>query len=227
MNNFIRFCSLFKVIHYLCSIKFYYMKHLLSKQQAEIILEPYLLKIQEAIESGFNDHLATINFHHSNGVYVAFNKKEKANIIHGLIRARIKKMFEGDTEVRTGNFNGVFGIQIKDNIFIRFKKINKDFGTSNILTKQTSDYKNQIEIPGIPEATTLLYAGYLPDLTWTSLKNIYIFCKLGDNLMWQIGLNGSIEQNIINFKPIGSEQEETIQKRVKVKDNQIKKTGTK
>ena len=136
-------------------------------------------------------------------------------------------MFEGDTEVRTGNFNGVFGIQIKDNIFIRFKKINKDFGTSNILTKQTSDYKNQIEIPGIPEATTLLYAGYLPDLTWTSLKNIYIFCKLGDNLMWQIGLNGYVEQNIINFKPSGSEEEVTIQKRVKVKDNQIKKTGTK
>ena len=59
------------------------------------------------------------------------------------------------------------------------------------------------------------------------MKNIYIFCKLGDNLMWQIGLNGSIEQNIINFKQIGSEQEVTIQKRVKVKDNQIKKTGTK
>jgi len=227
VNNFIRFCNLLKVIHYLCSINFYYMKHLLSKQQAEIILEPYLLKIQEAIESGFNDHLATINFHHSNGVNVAFNKKEKANIIHGLIRARIKRMFKGNIEVRCENFNGVFGIQIKDNIFIRFKKINKDFGTSNILTKQTSDYKNQIEIPGIPEAATLLYAGYLPDATWTSLKNIYVFCKLGDNLKWQIGLNGSIEQNIINFTPIESEGEVTIQKRVKLKDNQIKKTGTK
>ena len=45
--------------------------------------------------------------------------------------------------------------------------------------------------------------------------------------MWQIGLNGSIEQNIINFKPIESEEEVTIQKRVKIKDNQIKKTGTK
>lgn len=218
-----RFCSLFKVIHYLCSINFYYMKHLLSKQQAEIILEPYFLKIQEAIESGFNDHLATINFHHSNGVYVAFNKKEKANIIHGLIRARIKKMFEGDSEVRSGNFNGVFGIQIKNNIFIRFKKINKYYSTSNISTKQTSDYKNQIEIPGIPDAATLLYAGYLPDSTWTSLKNICIFCKLGDNLEWQIGLNGSIEQNIINFTPSGSEEEVTIQKRVKVKDNQLKR----
>ena len=54
MNIYIRICSLFKVIHYLCSINFYYMKHLLSKQQAEIILEPYFLKIQEAIEGGFN-----------------------------------------------------------------------------------------------------------------------------------------------------------------------------
>jgi len=72
-----------------------------------------------------------------------------------------------------------------------------------------------------------LYAGYTPDATWTCLQNIYILCRLGENLRWEIGLNGYVEQNIINFKPIGSEQEVTIQKRVKIKDNQIKKTGTK
>ena len=227
MNIYIRFCSLFKVIHYLCSINFYYMKHLLSKQQAEIILEPYFLKIQEAIESGFNDHLATINFHHSNGVYVTFNKTEKANHIHALIRARLKVAFKDCPEVKIGYINRVFGILINNSLFIRFKKINKDRSTSNISTKQTNNYKNQIEIPGIPADTTLLYAGYTPDATWTCLQNIYILCRLGDNIRWEIGLNGYIEQNIINFKPSGSEEEVTIQKRVKVKDNQIKKTGTK
>jgi hypothetical protein len=193
-------------------------RNILTKKEAENFLTPYLDKIVGAISDAFNDYLKIVE----SGNY-ELRKTTIAGLIHDMTRKKIKCLFIDDENIEAKEYNKIFGIKICDKLLIRFKKINDDFSTSNIQTLQTIQYANQLEIEGFPENPTLLYAGYMPDATWTSIKNIYLMCKHGDNLLWQIDLTGSMEQTELNFNNKTEDIEEYIVSRVKVKTKEEKK----
>lgn len=159
------------------------MKSILQIEDAQLILADYNTKIAESIKSGFDDCLGFVTEINKNGKIVEFNKTVLAGMVHTFIKARIKENFNDIENIETKEFNRIFGLHINQIIFIRFKKINNDFSTSNIKTKQTQKFERQNEIDGLPKKSTFLYAGYIPDPTWTSIKNIYIMCKSGGNII--------------------------------------------
>ncbi len=201
------------------------MKQILSLEQAKMVIKPYKEKLYNAIESAFHKHLEVIDFLHNGGLPVKFTKTAKATNIHEFIKAYLKKYFVDRPDINIGVINGIFGILIENQVFIRFKKMDKNFFTSNIQTIQTKKYGDQDEIFGLGPNVTFLYCGYVPDPTFTFIKNIHIVCKHGDSFKWNISVSSSSEQMELSFDDQGKDV--TIISRVKLKEGiqKIKKTS--
>jgi hypothetical protein len=205
---------------------------ILPYEKAIKVLEPYSEKITESIYQGFDDFQKVSNqMMDITGGYLKTERRTKACLIHDLIRNRVTKNFEAIENVETRDFNGIFGLKLGDELFIRFKKMNPDYSSSSVQTKQTKKYLNQMSIEGFPEEHTFLYAGYIPDDAWTSVKGIYLACWDGKVINWVENMEthiGAIQTKL--ELEIEIPQEEPTRKRVKLKDPEqektIKKTGT-
>lgn len=215
-------------IHYICNKKnkMGNSRKIIGRAEAEEVLKPYYRQIVNAMESAFNDYLNVVNKRNAEGQRSEFRKSTIAGMVHDFTRIRIRDQFLNNEGVVVREYKKIFTLKILDKVLIRFKKLNADYSTSNIKTKQTIQFAHQHEIDGFPEIPTFLFAGYMLDETWTSIKNIYLLCKLGENLIWQIDLNGSVEQARLDIDYNATEVEIVIPSRVKVKIKEIKRSKT-
>ena len=192
-----------------------------ERQEIEKIIEPHYEKIVTAMSMAFEDYM---NFTQSYSRLPEFdlNKRTITSLIHDFTRARIQISFSGVDDVKVGTYNKIFGLVIDDQVFIRFKKIKPDYSTSNIPTKQTRDYEQQqIEFLELPSKPVYLYAGYMLNETWTSIKDLYIMCKQGKVIHWIKDLSGTVEQSQLPFIEIPNVPE--IEKIVRVKPKESNK----
>lgn len=201
-------------------------RYIITQLEAQTILTPYYEKIAKAVCDGFEDYLKIANCSTDKVGYVDYETRTKACIIHDHIKNRINEAFQDVPEVETGKWNGIYGLKINDDLFIRFNKINDDFTSKGRRTKQSKDYKNQITIEGFPDEPTLLYAGYKPDASWTQIKGVYITCWDGESRQWieEIISHRSITQTSLPFEP--QEQENPKRVRIKIDQKPETKTGT-
>ncbi|HMO40231.1 MAG TPA: hypothetical protein PKC76_03960 [Saprospiraceae bacterium] len=198
-------------------------RKIFSHSEAKVILSPYYERIAKAVLDGFGDYLKIANCSVENVGFVEYEPRTKACIVHEHIKNRVQEAFQGMTEIEARKWNGVFGLKINEDLFIRFNKINDDYSSRGYMTKQAKCYKNQMIIDGFPDEPTFLVAGYSPDASWTQIKGIYITCWDGENLQWVeeiISHKSSIQTTI----PFANTEQET-QKRIKLKTD--KKPDTK
>jgi hypothetical protein len=87
----------------------------------------------------------------------------------------------------------------------------------------------QGQIDGFPEQPTFLFAGYIPDSTWSNIKGIYVACWIGNTLEWvdEFG-KYSAEQAVLDFDAKEDTEVTEIEKRIKLKRGSQgdRKTGT-
>jgi hypothetical protein len=87
----------------------------------------------------------------------------------------------------------------------------------------------QLQIEGFPEKPTFLFAGYIPDKSWSTIKGVYVACWIGKVLEWvdEFG-KYSTEQTTIDFDAANKEAFKEIEKRIKLKGGKKgdKKTGS-
>lgn len=181
------------------------------------------------------DHWKSVQaFSYNEMGLVNFKPRTKACFVHDVISTKILEEFSQDSEIRIGEFNGVFGFLYKDLFFIRFKKLDsKSFKGSNVSTRQTKKYHSQnSEIEGLNDRPTILYAGYTLDKTGIDLLGIYFVCRDGDSIEWvdQIGTTYDFEQVSFDFDSVKQDEkqiENVVKARVKaIKANKKKGTGT-
>jgi hypothetical protein len=195
------------------------MKNILSQREVEEIINPYYDKLMDSMYKAFSDFQNI----HRNCISIPnldLNKRTIASLVHDFTQARIIEAFSGMDNVYIGKFNKIFGLVIENKVFIRFKKINPDFSTSNIPTKQTRDYEDQqIEFAGFPSRPVYLYAGYQLNSTWTDINNLFIICKEGKNFQWIKNLTSSYEQQSLTFDDMSIKVESESTNRVKPKES--------
>jgi hypothetical protein len=201
------------------------MKSILPVEEAESVLNVHFDTIAKCINDGFEDCQGFISEWNKNKKPINFEKRTIANLVHDFIKGRIKDQYSENENVETKEFNKIFGLHIDKKFLIRFKKINTDFTTSNIKTKQTKNFEKQAEIEGLPKQATFLYAGYIPNPTWTSIKDIFIMCKSGGNIIWVKNLTSFAEQTQFTFENVEIDIAKQSS-RVKVKVGEKKATGT-
>jgi hypothetical protein len=193
-------------------------KKLLDYDEADEILKPYYDSIVASIYKGYNDFKLMQSIMSDSGNLADFEIRTRASFIHDQIRKHLTQCFENNSNVSVGQFNKLFGIVIEKKMFIRFKKINSNYSTSNINTIQTRNFSMQTGIEGIPEQVTHLSAGYTPNRFWTDIQDIQIMCKIGEQLRWSKNLNSHIEQLEFKFETKNTTEEIIIPK-IKLKSS--------
>ncbi|HTN36046.1 MAG TPA: hypothetical protein VL053_03170 [Arachidicoccus sp.] len=194
-------------------------RKILRLKEAKPILDSIHKHLVSSIHEGFEDWLKIREFiNNFEGGPVNYKPRTKAGIIHEHIEKYIRINLADTEGVIIDEFNGVFGIHLQDELFIRFKKMDKDYATSNISTRQHRTFIKQGQIEGFPEKPTFLFAGYLPDNTWSTIKGVYVACWVGKNLEWvdEFG-KYSVEQTILDFNEKEKEPFIEIEKRIKIK----------
>lgn len=192
------------------------------------ICDPIRKELNQCIRKGFEDWLLIREFANSleQGM-VEYHARTKANIIHEHIRKYIISGLKDKPEIKIDTFNGVFGLIIANELFIRFKKMDSGYDIRNIPTKQHLEFKAQGNIQGFPEHPTFLFAGYIPDLTWSKITGIYLACWINDTLEWVDDVGRlSLEQGILPLDATESEIHSEIEKRIQLKNKKNKKTGS-
>lgn len=206
-------------------------RKILRLKEAQPLLEKIHTDLVGAIRSAFNDWLRIREFSNTlDGGPVNYKPRTKAGIIHDHIEKFIRANFYGQEGILVDDFNGVFGMVLQNELFIRFKKMDSTYSVRSLYTRQHSKYMQQSYIEGFPEMPTFLFAGYIPDRTWSAIKGIYVACWIGDTLEWvdEFG-KYSAELAILDFDTAENKVITEIEKRIKLKAGKKKggrKTGT-
>jgi hypothetical protein len=204
---------------------------ILRLKEAEPLLQTIHQDLVDAIRSAFSDWLRIREFANTlDGGPVTYKSRTKAGIIHDHIKKFILGNFQGREGIVVDDFNGIFGMVLQDDLFIRFKKMDSTYSVRSLYTRQHAKYMKQHQIVGFPEKPTLLFAGYIPDKTWSSIIGIYVACWIGNTLEWvdEFG-KYSAELAVLDFDAKEPEVIKQIEKRIKVKGGKKaggKKTGT-
>lgn len=92
------------------------------------------------------------------------------------------------------------------------------YSVRSLYTHQHTTYMKQGQIEGFPEKPTFLFAGYIPDRTWSTIKGIYVACWINDTLEWvdEFG-KYTAEQAVLDFDQKESKTIDEIEKRIRLK----------
>lgn len=199
-------------------------RKIISLEEASTILEPYYDNLVSCIGGGVNDYFKIKEFVDSFGRFTKHENRTKGSIIHDQIKARISETFGEDSLFES---NGVFGLKINNDFLIRFKKLDDYKKVAGYKTNQYIKYMGQSIIDGFPDTPTFLFAGYIPDKSWTSIKGIYIACWNGSTIEWfdEIGKYAVQQLNIFQ-QPATEEEQNRMRVRLKRNKNDINKNKT-
>jgi hypothetical protein len=160
------------------------MRNRMTKEQADQILSPFIPTINSSIKKGFSDF---INGHgrYSKKKSLELKGRTKATLIHNYIIERIRKSFEDVPQVTVKEYRGVFGLHLRNQLFIRFNKFNSRLEPSKAKTKQRVRFENQqTVIPGFPRKPLFLYAGYTFSSSMTGIESINIANRFKGKHEW-------------------------------------------
>ncbi|MET3125459.1 hypothetical protein ABID42_000547 [Arcicella rosea] len=204
-------------------------RNIISLEEASIILEPHYSNIVNSIVGGFEDYQKISEFANTLGRPVTFGGCTKGSLIHDQIRVRITEQYEESNLFEARKWNNIFALKLEDDVLIRFKKLDKNKGIANYRTEQHIKFMAQSLIDGFPDQPTFLFAGYIPDKTWTSIRGVYIACWNGKTIEWfdEIGKYCVRQLNIFE-EPATEELEKRFRVRLKnkFKIQSEQKTGT-
>jgi hypothetical protein len=191
-------------------------RRILSFEEAQDIISPYLERYLECVRKGFADYIKINEFKNSLDVYSDFAIRTRAGIIHDRICGHITEAFRDEPSLTVGEWNQVFAVKFADLIFLRNKKFRHNGKVSSYYTPQHKAFLKQAIIDGFPNEPTFIIGGYIPNDTYTDLKGIYLGCWSADGLEWftKVG-EYVVEQGRLVFPEF---EEQETKKRTKIKD---------
>jgi hypothetical protein len=197
----------------------------ISKEKVLAILDLYMPRMADCIMAGWNDY-ATIYApqHHIH------TPRTRASIIRDHIVAHVRETFDNVRNVVIiDKRSGLFCLEVKGLVVVRFKKLNEQMRTSNIPTQQALAFEQQMSLPDIPHDAAHINAGYSPDKLWTNLKGIFIAAPNGKKIDWfvEIGDNGKampVVELFVQPTPSPASSSSRVRPRAKKSDKR-KKAG--
>ena len=156
---------------------------LLSVEDAKVILDPHLQKLQECITGGWDAwHRDYGHRHH------VLCSRTRASIVYDEIRHLAEKKFTDCEGTRVIPKRGFFLLYIGDEIVLRFKKLDKRGLTRNLPTRQQRLFEAQRSIKGILPGT-YLNAGYQLDDLQQLIHRTMVSCQHQRSIQWTIELS--------------------------------------
>lgn len=203
------------------------MREIRSYEKAYSKVKNHIEKFADCVRNGFDDFKKVNEFKNTSlDLMVDLEIGTRSSFIHDCIKARLNEAFKNEDGITVGKWNQIFAVQFDDSLFVRVKKFKGRGNVSSYSTKQHRAFMKQAVIDGIPDEHTFIFAGYIPNKTWTELVGIYLACWSADGLEWfnKVGEYVVEQAKIVFTEPVQT----TSKKRVRVKPSKDsdKKTGT-
>lgn len=118
-------------------------------------------------------------------VLVEHSSTAQANNIHSHALAEAERRFLDDSNVISKEVRRLqVWIFKKQEVVLRFKKMDEDGMSQNIRTQQQADFDAGKELPGLPYPPERLTFGYLLDQTGTVYERTQVAQPLGKSVLW-------------------------------------------
>ncbi len=178
-------------------------KHILTRDQADELLKPYYDDLLACVQAGLNlfselpDSLRAIT-----------RSRTLANLLNDAIRKDAEKRFQDDSHVSMNlEHEGALFI-FAEKIAVRFKKVGAELVPRNVPTgRQRNIADQQLELPGIT-IPTVVNLGYRPNILFTEIQSVSLFCRRHSHLLWAIPLADRMQAYLFNnageAQPIGA-----------------------
>jgi hypothetical protein len=162
-------------------------RHILSREEAQEIIQPYKEKLDKCIQAGWD---AWTNDYQ--GKHHILDARARAAIVFAEIRWRVQQEFSGLDGVIFKAHHNSFMLYIGESISIRFKKLRKNGRCSAIDTRQQMLFKAQaqLRLPTMLHGT-LVNAGYVLDDLQQGISRKLAVCQFKNQVLWQLTLEGA------------------------------------
>jgi len=171
---------------------------LLSSDEAEQILKPYLARLAKCVEHGWAAWTKDYADKHR-----ILGARTRANIVFDEIVACAETQFMGEAGVKFCRKMTSFWLFIGENVIMRFKKFSRHGLTSNIQTRQQTLFSAQRVLPTM-EPGTLLNVGYMLDDLQREIVEKKITCQYKDEIVWELALGAAGEDTLEVMPPISA-----------------------
>jgi hypothetical protein len=194
---------------------------ILSRADAEVILDPYMLRLAECVFAGY-DFILDIREKYPKH-YVMLSPTTRAGIVHDATVAHASQRFKGlRPDVALVDALGSKVINFCDRIALRFKKLSDGLKANNIPTKQQMAFCQQTLWPDLTNVTI----GYRLDATGHDIRDVQIVCWYYDEKRWNIEVPYKREDVEDVLEPRGISIVDIPGPRVRAKLPRLDKTGT-
>ncbi len=160
---------------------------MLSKEDVTVILNPYKKRINQCIVDGWHEAKESYC-----GVSHIHSPITRPSLIRDHIIHHLRQTFNDVDGVLIIEKNNSLFLCIDWKLLIRFKKFDSNLHTSNNPTHQSRAFNLQMTLfEGTLGDVINLNAGYMPDELWTAIKGVYITCPKGEEIEWNICIDGN------------------------------------
>lgn len=158
-------------------------RHVLTLQQGEEQLQPYLALLDECIQHGWN----AWDTDYASKQHI-LRARSRAAIVYDEIVFHAESKFSELPNVVFKRSRGSFHLYLGDKVVIRFKKIGKNGKCYSIDTRQQILFSLQVlPLPGM-EKGTMLHAGYALDDLQQKIFRKSVVCQFSNRVLWTIEL---------------------------------------
>lgn len=163
------------------------MTTLLTADEAWALLQGHVDDIRACLVAGWNvwDDLGNRVPEHR----IKFDSTTRAAIVNNAIAAEANKRFYNVAGVNVARKGRTLYLTFGGDIILRFKKVDRNFRTRNIPTKQALRLEYQMEVTGLPPKATVVVAGYLLNALQDSVQGNWLVCSVGADVEWKIPLD--------------------------------------
>jgi hypothetical protein len=155
------------------------MNPLLSRAEAEALLQPYLADVCAPIRSAWKrwDELPV-------ATRQPFTERTRANIIHDWTVLEAKRTLDRPPALTLTEQPGFLVVTVEDRLALRYKKLDDDLAIAGIPTSQFQLWSGQQTLEGLEPLTNITVGYCVTEMG--KLGEIMLLCKVKDRTLWRI-----------------------------------------
>lgn len=147
----------------------------LSRQEVEAILEPWLPMLREKFHEAWGWVQDDLN--EKPDRRATFDSSTVSAMIYDRFKRIILPEFDGKPGVKIERRGRMIRIRIDNKVCLRFKRLDRKLRSGNIRTRsQKAIYHQQPYLIDVVDRATALTFGYVPDASKSDVRGLYVTC---------------------------------------------------
>jgi hypothetical protein len=170
-----------------------------NKDDAEETLRPYMASMGQCLVTGFDAWAELARL--APAIQVHLSARTRASLISDHIAAAVRATFGRLPGVRVEERRGFPEVVIHNRFVLRFKKLDRQGRSRNILTKAQREWLDaQMTLPHMPPEAKRLIAGYVLDALGTKIERMLVTAPANvKTIDWMLDIEPERDSNIINM----------------------------